>query len=72
VLETERPRTIVELGIKDGGSTALIALAAQPDLLLAADLESQDPPRCSPTLVETRGLHDRLITRFGIRATARH
>jgi hypothetical protein len=34
LLEAEKPRRIVELGVRDGGSTALMALAAAPDLLI--------------------------------------
>jgi hypothetical protein len=54
LIEVERPRAIVELGIKDGGSTALLALAAKPDVLLAADLEAACPKLTE--LVASRGL----------------
>lgn len=40
----ERPRRIVELGIYQGGSTALLALAARPERLLAVDLLEGCPP----------------------------
>lgn len=65
LLDDERPRTIVELGIKDGGSTALLALAAEPDLLLALDLEPTIPAVLAD-LIETRGLQRRLVTAFGL------
>jgi predicted O-methyltransferase YrrM len=65
LFDRERPRRIVELGIKDGGSTALIALAAEPDIFLAADLES-DIPLLLAQLIDTHQLGDRVITRFGL------
>ncbi|MET0902830.1 MAG: class I SAM-dependent methyltransferase [Acidimicrobiales bacterium] len=65
LLEDERPERIFELGIKDGGSTALLALAADPMLLLAADLEAEMPPRLKE-LVRSQGLDGRLVTAFGL------
>ena len=40
----DRPRNIVELGIYDGGSAALLALAARPRRLVAVDLAADAPP----------------------------
>lgn len=65
LLETERPERIFELGIKDGGSTALIALVAEPELLLAADLEAEIPPLFAQ-LVADHHLEGRLVTAFGL------
>jgi predicted O-methyltransferase YrrM len=61
----ERPEHIVELGIKDGGSTALTALAADPKLFLAVDLEPEIPPLLAAT-IERHALDDVLVTRFGL------
>ncbi len=65
LLVEEQPRRIVELGIKAGGSTALIALAASPELLFAADLETEAPPLLEQ-LIESRGLSTSLVTAFGL------
>ena len=65
LLDGEQPRTIVEIAIKEGGSTALIALAADPDLLLAVDLEPEIP-KLLAELIETKSLHDRLIIEVGL------
>jgi SAM-dependent methyltransferase len=43
LIERDRPARIVELGIYDGGSTALIALAARPRRLVACDLAPAAP-----------------------------
>jgi predicted O-methyltransferase YrrM len=65
LLEAERPRRIVELGVRDGGSTALIALAAAPDLLVAVDLDP-DPPSRLADLVRSRDLGDQVAFGFGL------
>ena len=44
LLARERPANILELGIYDGGSTALLALAARPRRLVAIDLSPSAPP----------------------------
>lgn len=56
---------IVELGIAEGGSTALMALAAQPAMLIAIDLEDQ---RLEPLdqLLEARGLTPSVRPHYGI------
>jgi predicted O-methyltransferase YrrM len=65
LLEAERPRRIVELGVRDGGSTALMALAAPPpDLLVAVDLDT-DPPSRLADLVRSRDLGDQVAFGFG-------
>jgi hypothetical protein len=39
----ERPRRILELGLYDGGSTALLALAARPERLIGVELAAAAP-----------------------------
>ena len=63
LLETERSDRIFELGIKAGGSTALIALVAEPQLLLAADLEDEIPPLLARLVADHR-LENRVVTAF--------
>lgn len=65
LLEREKPRRIVELGVKEGGSTALIALAAEPELLLAVDLEAKIPGPLAQ-LIEQHGLGSSVVTAFGL------
>jgi Methyltransferase domain len=61
----KQPRTIVELGIKRGGSTALLALVADPDLLVALDLEPEIPPLLAG-FIQSHGLGSRVVTAFGV------
>jgi len=56
---------IVELGIAQGGSTALLALYAQPERFLAMDI-SPDPIVPLEDLIRDRGLTDRVHTRYGL------
>lgn len=65
LFDREHPRRIVELGIKDGGSTALIALAAEPEVFLAADLEPDVPPLLA-RLIASRDFGSALVTQFGL------
>lgn len=65
LIHEERPRHIVELGMKAGGSTALLAVAAQPLTLVGLDLESVAPAALAD-LVERRGLHGSVHVRPGI------
>lgn len=60
LIEAEAPRRIVELGVKEGGSAALFALVADPDLLVAVDLEAR-PPAALVDLIAARGLGDRVV-----------
>lgn len=57
--------TIVELGIAEGGSTVLLALAARPRRLVAVDLESQRLDALDE-LLRRRGLEDSVRPRYGI------
>jgi len=43
LVERDRPAQVLELGIYDGGSTALLALAARPQRLVAVDLAAAAP-----------------------------
>lgn len=57
--------TIVELGIAEGGSTALLALLARPERLVAVDLEPE-PLEALTELLERRGLTDAVRPRYGV------
>ena len=61
----ECPRRIVELGVERGGSTALIALLAEPDLLLAVDVAPEVPAQLAE-FIERKGLTRSIVTAFGI------
>jgi predicted O-methyltransferase YrrM len=56
---------LVELGIAEGGSTVLAALAAEPSALLAIDIEPE-PLEALEEFIATRGLGTRVHTRYGI------
>jgi hypothetical protein len=56
---------IVELGIYQGGSTALLALLTDPEHLLAVDL-SPDPLPALDEFLARHDLADRVTTRFGL------
>jgi predicted O-methyltransferase YrrM len=57
--------TIVELGIAEGGSTALLALQARPEKLIAVDLEP-DPLRALSEFIETHGFGDVVRPYYGV------
>lgn len=61
----ECPRRIVELGVERGGSTALIALLTDPDLLLAVDVASEIPTQLTE-FIEGKDLTRSIVTAFGI------
>lgn len=65
LIEAEQPSTIVELGVKDGGSTALLALVAEPDQLLAVDLAPSMPPILGE-LIADLDHPERVATAFGL------
>ncbi len=60
----DRP-LIMELGIAFGGSVALLALLADPELLLAVDLAPEKSPLLA-RLMKDRGLADRVHTHHGV------
>jgi predicted O-methyltransferase YrrM len=63
--------TIVELGIAEGGSTALLALLAKPLKLIAADLEPE-PVAALAEFISHRGLGDQVRPHYGIDQSDRH
>jgi predicted O-methyltransferase YrrM len=65
LVTADRPRTILELGIFAGGSTALLAQIAQPDRLVALD---HTPTACRPLerFIADHDLSDRVRTFYGI------
>jgi predicted O-methyltransferase YrrM len=56
---------VVELGIAEGGSTALIALLARPERLVAFDLEEHRVDALD-TLIAERGWGDRVRPHYGV------
>lgn len=56
---------IVELGIAEGGSTALLALAARPEKLVAIDLEDQ-PLDALTEMVAAHGLGEVVRPHYGV------
>jgi predicted O-methyltransferase YrrM len=56
---------LVELGIAEGGSTVLAALAAEPSALLAVDIEPE-PLAALEEFITARNLGGRVHTRYGI------
>ena len=60
-----RDETIVELGIAAGGSTAFIALLAQPRKLVACELEPTPVPALAE-LIEQRGLAETVRPHYGL------
>ena len=56
---------IVELGIADGGGTALIALAAEPSLLVACEIENE-PVAALDEFISRRGLEKSVRPHYGV------
>lgn len=63
--EEVRGGRIVELGIAEGGSTALIAMVADPALLVAVDLETE-PLDALDEFLAARGLLERVRPVYGM------
>lgn len=63
-VEASAPRTIVELGIYHGGSTALLAQVAQPRTLVALDLRPDCPPL--DRFIERQGLGGVVLPHYGV------
>src|SRR4051794_792235 len=57
VVQELRPQHVVELGICKGGSTALLAMLAQPTRLMAFELSSKRAKGLDE-LIDARGLHE--------------
>jgi predicted O-methyltransferase YrrM len=64
-LSEHRPRRIVELGIASGGGTALLALAARPELLLALEIDT-DRVVALDELIVARALGAEVRTHYGV------
>lgn len=62
---TFRGGRLVDLGIAEGGSTALAALAAEPAALLAIDIEPK-PLAALEEFIAARNLGGRVHTRYGV------
>jgi len=62
---TVRGGGIVELGIADGGSTALLALAAEPSKLVACELDTEPRPALA-SFVDHHHLGDVVRTFYGV------
>lgn len=60
-----RGGTIFELGIAEGGSTALLSIVAEPDELVAVDLE-RNRLAALDEFLEQRGLVDRVKAHYGV------
>src|SRR5262249_10754470 len=56
---------IVELGIAEGGSTALMALLAEPEKLIAVDIESE-PLAALASFIEERQLQESVRPYYGV------
>jgi predicted O-methyltransferase YrrM len=65
LLATLRPRRIVELGICQGGSTALLALLTEPEHFVAVDLKSE-PTLGLERFLDERGLRERVRTHYAV------
>jgi Methyltransferase domain len=65
VLVELAPRNVVEVGIYDGGSTALFAQLARPHKLVAVDLKTTASPALEEYL-DTRRLRDTVSPYYGV------
>ena len=59
------PRRVVELGIRRGGSTALLHALARPDRLVAVDIQDQPAPALS-RYIEQNDLGDVVRAHYGV------
>jgi predicted O-methyltransferase YrrM len=64
LIEETKPRSIVELGIYGGGSTALLAQLARPEKLVALDIRQECPPL--EQFIDARGLGGTVVPYFGV------
>jgi predicted O-methyltransferase YrrM len=60
-----RPRIVVELGIRRGGSTAMLSELLAPDTLVAVELEARPAPALRAYIAE-RGLTEVVRTHYGV------
>jgi hypothetical protein len=61
-----RPRRVFEIGIWDGGSTALWYEALRPEKLVAIDLLERGDSPYFRRYVDDRKLHEHIVTRWGV------
>ncbi|HZA00286.1 MAG TPA: class I SAM-dependent methyltransferase [Acidimicrobiales bacterium] len=64
LIDDLRPKVIVELGVLEGGSTALLALAAEPEKLVAVEKAAARSSGLADLIAERR-LEDRLHVHYG-------
>ncbi len=65
LLDRLAPKRILELGVLEGGSVALLALLARPEKLVAADI-SPGPVPALEEFVQRRSLEDVVAVHFGV------
>lgn len=68
VLEALRPRRVLELGIYQGGSVALVAEMVAPETLVAIELESESIPALDDWIARWTG-GSRIKTYYGVNQT---
>ncbi len=61
-----RPRRVIEIGIWDGGSTALWYEALRPEKLVAIDLLERGDSPYFRRYLDDRELRDRIVTHWGV------
>jgi hypothetical protein len=65
ILRELRPRNIVEIGVYQGGSTAMLAELARPTKLVAIEFNPQ-PVRALDEFIDARGLRDAMRVCYGV------
>jgi Methyltransferase domain len=65
LLDERRPVRIMELGVFQGGSCALMALVADPELLITVDHKNERVPALD-TFIAERGLGDHVHVHYGV------
>ena len=65
LIARDHPRNIFELGIYGGGSTALVAQLAEPNKLVAAELQQQ-PVQGLEAFLDANDLRSRVVPYYGV------
>jgi len=65
LIDDLRPAAVVELGVYQGGSCALMALVANPDVLVGVELDQARVPALDALIAE-RGLGERVHVHYGV------
>lgn len=65
LLRELRPRTLVEVGVYEGGSAAMMAQLAEPEKMITVDIESK-PNRALAGFIEAQGAGDRVKPYWGV------